>query len=156
MKVSDILTGILFIIAGGYVVFEAQGFPAISGQPYGSTFFPTLIGIGMVLGGLFLAITSAVKKKVRPLIIVPQWLKSVRGAGSFILIFATLGFYMIFVDRLGFCVTAFFMILVIQKWMGAKLLPALAISLIATAIFYTVFSVLLRVPLPPGLVERLL
>lgn len=156
MKVSDILTGILFIMIGAYVVFAAQSFPAISGQPYGSRFFPTLIGLAMALGGLFLAVTAIVKKKVRPLIIVPEWVKSARGAGSLVLILATLGFYMVFVDRLGFSATAFCMILVIQKWMGAKLLPALAIALIATGVFYSVFSILLRVPLPPGLVERLL
>ncbi len=156
MKISDFLIGIIFIMIGSYVAFEAQHFPAVSGQPYGSTFFPTLIGIAMVLGGLFLTVSAIVKNKVQPLLIVPQWLKSARGAGSFILILATLGFYMAFVDRLGFSITAFLMILVLQKWMGAKLLPALAVSLVATAVFYTVFSVLLRVPLPPGLVERLL
>ena len=156
MKVSDILTGILFIFVGSYVVFEAQHFPAISGQPYGSTFFPTLVGIAMALGGSFLVITSILKKTVKPLIIIPGWLRSARGAGSFVLILATLGFYMVFVDRLGFCITAFLMMLVLQKWMGARLLPAFVVSFIATTVFYTVFAVLLRVPLPHGVVERLL
>ncbi len=156
MKVSDLLTGVLFCVIGSYVVFEAQHFPAVSGQPYGSTFFPTLIGSAMILGGLFLAASSIVQKKVQPLIIIPEWLKSTRGAVSFLLIFATLGFYMLFADTLGFCITAFLIILILQKWMGSRLLPAFTVSFIATGVFYTVFAVLLRVPLPHGFVEQFL
>lgn len=156
MKVSDILTGLLFIVAGFYIFLEAQNFPAVRGQLYGSTFFPSLIGISMALGGLTLCITSVVKKRVRPLLTRAEWLKSARGLGSVFLIFVTLVFYMMFSDRLGFCMTSFIIILVVQKWMGARLLPACIISITATAIFYTVFSLLLRVPLPHGFVEQFL
>jgi hypothetical protein len=38
--------------------------------------------------------------------------------------------------------------------MGAKWLPACLIAGGATAVFYTVFVILLRVPLPHGIVEQ--
>lgn len=156
MKVSDTLTGLIFAAAGIGIALEAHRFPPVAGQPYGSAFFPTLIGIAMAIGGLVLAASAVFKGRARPLISVPAWLKSARGAGSFVLIIAALGFYMLLVDRLGFCATAFVLMLGLQKWMGARLFPATTIAAAATAAFYTVFAVLLRVPLPHGLVERFL
>jgi putative tricarboxylic transport membrane protein len=154
MKLSDLIAGLLFIVAGIGIAFEAQSFPALSGQPYGSTFFPTLIGIAMALGGGILSGSAIVRGKTLPLILLSSWLKSFRGIGSFIFILVSLFFYMIFSDRLGFCLTAFTLILVLQKWMGARWFPATFIAFAATALFYVIFSVLLRVPLPYGVVER--
>ena len=156
MKISDFLTGALFIIAGIAIYLEAGSFPAMRGQPYGSSFFPSLIGVAMMLGGFSLSTIAVLNKKVFPLVILPDWLKSSRGVGSFVLIIATLGFYILFVEKLGFCLTAFGIIVVLQKWMGARTVPAIIISVAATAVFYTIFAVLLRVPLSPGLIENLL
>ena len=156
MKISDFLVGIIFIGAGISIFIEAKTFPAIRGQLYGSSFFPSLIGVAMMVGGATLCATAALKRKIFPLIVLPEWLKSSRGIGSFVLILTTLGFYILLADTLGFCLTAFLIILVIQKWMGARILPAVIISLAATAVFYTIFSVLLRVPLSRGLIENLL
>ena len=155
MKISDTVSGLIFILAGAGIAIEAQSFPAIAGQPYGSTFFPTLIGIAMAIGGFCLAGNAVIRKTVLPLVVLPDWLKSPRGIGSFVLILGSLIFYMALAERLGFILTAFLLIVVLQKWMGAKLLPALAIAALATGLFYTVFAILLRVPLPHGVVEQL-
>jgi putative tricarboxylic transport membrane protein len=154
MKLNDLLAGLIFIVAGITIALEAQSFPALSGQPYGSTFFPTLIGSAMALGGGILSGGAVIRGKTLPLITLSPWLKSFRGIGSFLFILASLFFYMIFADRLGFCLTAFILIVVLQKWMGARWVPAVIIALAATAVFYVIFSVLLRVPLPYGVVER--
>lgn len=154
MKISDVLTGLIFMLAGSGIAIKAQSFPDVSGQPYGSTFFPTLIGIGMIVGGVLLGGNAVLQKKTRPLLVIPDWLRSTRGIGSFIVILVSLAFYMIFADRLGFCLTSFVLVMLLQIWMGGRWVAAGLISAATTAVFYTVFSVLLRVPLPHGVVER--
>ena len=156
MKISDFISGLIFMIAGIGIALEAQSFPAIPGQPYGSTFFPTLIGIAMAIGGGILLVTAVIKNKIQPLVILPPWLKSKRGVGSILLVVFSLLFYMFLADTLGFSLTAFLLILVLQKWMGAKWIPACIIAAAATSSFYIIFSVLLRVPLPHGIIEQIL
>ena len=156
MKINDSITGLIFVVAGSGIALKAQSFPAIAGQPYGSTFFPTLIGIAMVIGGGMLSAIAIIKRKAHPFFVVPPWLKSTRGLGSFLLVFFALISYMLFADRLGFCLSAFLLILLLQKWMGAKWIPACIIAIAATSMFYIVFSILLRVPLPHGIVEQFL
>ena len=156
MRLSDTITGCFFTVSGIAIVLHAQNFPSIPGQPYGSSFFPTLIGIAMALGGLVLASSAVIKGKVMPLVRSPDWLRSPRAIASFLLVLIAMGFYMLTADRFGFCVTTFLIIFGLQVWMKAKWLSALCIAIAAAAIFYIVFAILLRVPLPYGLVEKLL
>ena len=44
MRVNDAVFGIVFMIAGAAIAVEAQSFPPVPGQQYGSAFFPRLIG----------------------------------------------------------------------------------------------------------------
>ena len=66
---------------------------------------------------------------------------------------ALLVFYVLAVDRLGFLVTAATMVLVVALALGARLRLAVPLALAcAPLIVHLVFSKLLRVPLPAGLI----
>ena len=61
-------------------------------------------------------------------------------------------FYVLAVDRLGFLVTAAAIVLMASLALGARLRLAAPLAIGAPLFVHLVFSKLLRVPLPPGLV----
>ncbi len=61
-------------------------------------------------------------------------------------------FYVLAVDRLGFLVTAAAIVLMASLALGARLRLAVPLAIGAPLFVHLVFSKLLRVPLPPGLV----
>jgi putative tricarboxylic transport membrane protein len=155
MRVSDVITGLILIIAGITIFLEAQSFPPVPGQRYGSDFFPSLVGVLMSISGLALALTTALKKQHKPWAKLPEWANTKHGLVSFILILASLVLYMLAAEWLGFWLTAFAVIFGLQLWMRARVITAFAVAVGASTVFYLVFAVLLRVPLQQGLIEQL-
>lgn len=156
MKVNDTISGFVFAAAGIGIALKAQTFPSVEGQLYGASFFPTIIGIAMIGCGIALAVGGIIRGKNRPLIRLPEWLQSRRSIINFFLVLVALLFFILAADFLGFCATAFILLFGLQIRLGARVLPALGIAAAATAVFYIVFAVLLRVPLPYGIVEQFL
>jgi putative tricarboxylic transport membrane protein len=60
-------------------------------------------------------------------------------------------FYMLAVDRLGFALTAAAMVFTASVALGARVRLAIGMAIFAPILVHLVFSKLLRVPLPPGL-----
>ncbi|PID55842.1 hypothetical protein CSB45_14120 [candidate division KSB3 bacterium] len=156
MNVHDAVIGFVFIIMGIGITAKAQTFPAVAGQPYGSSFFPTIIGVAMIVCGLMLCVSAVLQRDPRPILRIPAWLQSRRSAINVLLVLAGLVVFIAVADTLGFCATAFILLAGLQMRLGAKVLPALIIALAATALFYLVFTMLLRVPLPYGIIEQFL
>ena len=156
MKMSDAIIGIIFTVAGLAVIIEARTFPAVAGQAYGSSFFPTILGAAMILCGLALAVTAIIKGAASPLFRLPSWLQSTRSKLSLLIVVLALIFYMLAAGYLGFCLTAFLIVTGLQVWMKERLLRSFMTALGVTAVFFVVFGSVLRVPLPYGLVESLL
>ena len=61
-------------------------------------------------------------------------------------------FYVLTVDRLGFFLTAAAMAFTAAIALGARLRLAIPLAIVAPLFVHLVFSKLLRVPLPPGLI----
>jgi putative tricarboxylic transport membrane protein len=61
-------------------------------------------------------------------------------------------FYVFAVDRLGFALTAAAMAFTVAMALGARLRLAVPLAIIAPLFVHLVFSKLLRVPLPQGLI----
>ena len=156
MKVHDTVIGFVFVAAGIGITTKAQTFPSVAGQPYGSSFFPTIIGVAMIVCGVILSVSGFLQGPIRPILRIPDWLRSRRSAINFCCVLAGLIFFIVAADTLGFCATAFILLAGLQMKLGARVVPALGIAVVATAVFYIVFTVLLRVPLPYGIVERFL
>jgi putative tricarboxylic transport membrane protein len=156
MKMSDVVTGAIFLLAGIAIILEARTFPAVGGQAYGSSFFPIILGAGMAIGGSTLAVIAIVKGRVFPLFRQPEWLKHIRAKLSLIIIILSLIFYILVANHLGFCLTVFLIVTGMRVWMKERLLSSILTAFCVTAVFYFLFGTLLRVPLPFGVVERII
>ena len=56
---KDFTLGLLLLVLGIGVLLTAQDYPAIGDLRYGAGLFPSLIGTGLLAGGLCLAIGAA-------------------------------------------------------------------------------------------------
>jgi putative tricarboxylic transport membrane protein len=154
MKLSDTASGALLVLFGMAIEAYAATFPSMPGQSIGPSFFPMLIGGGLMLFGATLALTGA-RTRVAPLIDLDDWTRSPRLILNFALVIAVLVFYAVAVDRLGFFLTgaAFLSILFLAFGVRRRVIAPLAVA-VTMAMHYG-FYTLLRVPLPWGVLEAI-
>lgn len=145
---KDFLFGIIFIALGIGVWLMAREFPVVPGMQYGADFFPTLIAIGMAVGGLLLAISGA-----RQALAASAEGHAPRAPlPSFAVILPCLLVvaYICFSEIVGAAPMMLLIMLVLLLQRGVRVLPAIAISAISTAVISLSFGHLLMVPLPVG------
>lgn len=145
---KDFLFGIIFIALGIGVWLMAREFPVVPGMQYGADFFPTLIAIGMAVGGLLLAISGA-----RQALAASAEGRAPRAPlPSFAVILPVLLVlaYIYLSETLGAATMMLLIMLVLLLQRGVRVLPALTISVTATAVISLSFGHLLKVPLPIG------
>ena len=156
MKTNDIVNGVLTAAAGIAIFIKARTFPAIRGQRFGASFFPSVVGGALAIAGLVLAFSSVLRKKVKPWVSMSPEIQSPRGIVNFVLIFASGLFYIFVSQYIGFIVTIFIIVFFLQLRFGVKWLPSLFTALGCSFGFYAVFAVVLRVPLQYTVIERFL
>lgn len=149
---KDLSLGLVFLAVGIAVILESQQFPKVGTLEYGAGLFPILIGSGMVIGGLLLAIGATRKvvlqaRKAGASSLIPQ------PSGSWLLPFVpcvmVVG-YIYFSDTLGSLLSMVLIMFVLFCLRGVRLLPALIISAVAALVINYAFTNLLSVPLPQG------
>jgi putative tricarboxylic transport membrane protein len=153
MKLNDALAGLLVLIVGLAIVLEARTFPSVTGQSIGPGLFPTIIGSGLMLCGLALAIAG--RASGAPWLEFGEWPRRPRLAFNFLLVFADLVFYALAVSRLGFFITAVLFLTVLMLAFGVRRRRVLPLALAVTLVIHYAFYSLLRVPLPWGVMESL-
>jgi len=136
MKINDALSGAALVALGAVVLWHIQGFPPMPGQRFGPAWFPGLIA------------TS------EPLLALPEWSRRARPVASVASVIAGLLLYVFAVDTLGFHITAGALLLTWSRLLGASWRLAVPVSLAATVVIHLAFYKLLKVPLPWGLLER--
>lgn len=145
---KDLLFGIIFIALGITVWLLAREFPAVPGMQYGADLFPSLIAIGMTLGGLLLSISALRQLRASgpdqstPRLPLPSFAVILPG----ILVVA----YIYLSDVLGAATMMLLVMLVLLVQRGVRVLPASVIAALATAVISLSFGHLLKVPLPVG------
>lgn len=151
MQLNDRLIGLLTIIGGIAVIAGTLGFRELPGQQFGSAFFPRIIGGALILTGLALLFRTC----PAPWLKLPQLLT---GRGKWTVPAALLAVvaWVVVVPALGFIATTAVMIALLILVAGGRLLPAAATGAGVAFLLHGIFGLLLRVPLPPGLIERLL
>lgn len=155
MRFSDTLIGAAAIAGGAALVFAAGQLRAMPGQQFGSAFFPQVIGICGVVIGIALIVQSVRAGHLRPLVQAPDW----SGIGPVLRVAAIAASVLAFIqfgDQAGFLLSALIIQLLLMRMLGARWLVAVLASLAAATVVYLVFGRLLRVPLPYGVLERLL
>jgi putative tricarboxylic transport membrane protein len=146
---KDLVFGVIFIALGIAVWLLAREFPAVPGMRYGADLFPTLIAIGMAGGGTLLSLGA---------------LRHLRTNGAAVRVAATIApssfavllpcalvvAYIYFSETLGAAPMMLLIMLVLLIQRGVRVLPAIAVSVVATAVISYSFGHLLKVPLPVG------
>jgi putative tricarboxylic transport membrane protein len=160
MQLSDRVTGLFLVALGGAAAYGGSLLPPVPGQQIGPNVFPMVIGFGLILCGALIAlrIGHSFEEAAEADAIIPpaeaesaaeptSWARGLRA----LVPPGLLLFYVLAVDRLGFALTAAAMIATAALALGARLRLAIPLAIVAPLFVHLVFSKLLRVPLPAGL-----
>jgi putative tricarboxylic transport membrane protein len=160
MHLSDRVTGSTLIVLGSLAIYGASRLPPMPGQDIGPSVFPTVIGAGLALCGAMIAFgigrsyedeaeaELAAHQDPRQRIEPAQ--SRFHGLRALIPI-ALLLFYVVAADLVGFVPIAAIIIATMALSLGANWKHALPLALIMPPVVHLLFSKLLRVPLPIGI-----
>lgn len=157
MTFSDAALGLIVFLAGAAIVFTAGGFPEMAGMTYGPDFFPTLIGAGFCLCGTALLVSgllARIRGEGAAPVTFPTWfgdrLAVLRALGIVAAVIA----YALLVGSLGFLLTVFAITAFLLLLLGAPKSVTAVMAILLPLILHYGFSIILRVPLPRGPLER--
>jgi putative tricarboxylic transport membrane protein len=157
MRLPDRVTGLFLVGLGTAAAYGGWQLPPVPGQPVGPNVFPLVIGTGLALCGLAIAFGIGHSfEEEEELIPVEGGQPKQAPPGRFyglraLLPPALLLFYVAVADRLGFIITAGLIVFVTSTALGARLKLSLPLAVLAPIGVHLIFSKLLRVPLPAGL-----
>ena len=150
MKFHQAVSGLLVLIAGLAVIAEASTFPSMPGQSIGPAFFPTAVGIGLIVCGAALVASG---QRPGAWIETGDWVRRRPMVLNFALVFLDLIFYAFAVARLGFFITAVIFLGVLMLAFGVPKTRILPLALAVTLVIHYAFYTLLHVPLPWGVLQ---
>ncbi|NDZ11410.1 tripartite tricarboxylate transporter TctB family protein [Variovorax sp. WS11] len=152
MRIHDSLIGAALLLLSLAVLWHIQGFPPAAGQNFGPALFPGLAAAGLALCSL--ALTWQGLRSGQPLLVLGEGLRSPRRLAAFAIVIASMAFYILLADRLGFVLCSLLILTLLQWACGVRLPVALAVAVAATLVIHTCFYKLLKVPLPWGVLQR--
>ena len=156
MHLPDRVTGLFLVGLGGAAAYGGWLLPPVPGQPVGPNVFPLVIGTGLALCGLAIAFGIGHSFEEEEEIVPYEGGAAPAPQGKLyglraLLPPALLLFYVLVADRVGFILTAGIIVFVTATALGARWKLALPLTLLAPIVIHLIFSKLLRVPLPIGL-----
>lgn len=151
MKFSDAVFGLLLIALGAAVLGVVSSYPVIPAQRVGPSLFPSLISLGLVVGGLVLTVRGLRMRASIPWTRFEPWMRSSRHAAGVLGVIGSVIFYIAASNWLGFFLTSLTILTILFRLFGVALGRSLLIAAIATMVIHFAFYKLLRVPLPWGL-----
>ena len=151
------------VALGGLAAYGGSRLSPVPGQQIGPNVFPLVVGIGLAICGGMIAFgvgrhyeeeaEADLAKITGPIAETGNadapsaWWHGLKA----LVPPALLLFYVFAVDRLGFLPTAAVMVLITSLALGARLRLAIPMAIGAPLLVNLIFSKLLRVPLPSGL-----
>ena len=157
MKLNDALWGALLVLLGGALLVHVQGFPRIPGQKIGPGLFPGILGVGLAVCGVLLAVRGVRLRSAggagAAWIQLPEWARAPRQRLGFAMLVAVNVLYLMVVDRLGFVLTGTIYLAALMWVLRVRAALILPIALVLTVAIHYAFYKLLRVPLPWGVLQ---
>src|SRR3954454_2062284 len=159
MRLPDSVTGSFLVVLGAAAAYGGWVLPPVPGQPVGPNVFPLVIGVGLALCGLAIVFgighSFEEEEELVPLedgqvAAAPPPQGKLYGLRA-LLPPALLLFYVAAADRLGFIITAAIMVYATATALGARWRLSLPLAVLGPIGIHLIFSKLLRVPLPAGL-----
>lgn len=150
MKLNDAVFGLLLTILGIAILVAIRSFPTIPGQNVGPALFPGMIATGLCTGGLILMVQGWRVRSSVPWVALEDWVRSPRHVLSFVLLVASVVFYILVSERLGFLISASIVLTALFYVLRVPLGTSVLVAVIASLLIHFAFYKLLRVPLPWG------
>ncbi|TBU78443.1 tripartite tricarboxylate transporter TctB family protein [Phytopseudomonas daroniae] len=144
---KDLTFGLVFIALGITVWVLAQDFPAVPGMQYGANLFPSLIAAGMVIGGALLSVATL--RKMRQSASASGGGFALPHPGLLVPCLMVVA-YIYLSEVIGAALSMLLIMLVLLFQGGVRWLPAILVSVAATAVISFSFGHMLKVPLPAG------
>ena len=157
MRLPDRVTGLFLVGLGAAAAYGGWRLPPVPGQPVGPNVFPLVIGTGLALCGLAIAfgIGHSFEEEEELIPVEGEQAKKPPAGKLYglraLLPPALLLFYVAVAERLGFIITAGLIVFVTSTALGARPKLSLPLAVLAPIGIHLIFSKLLRVPLPAGL-----
>ena len=154
MRFNDAVFGIVLMVFAAVVMIHAETtFPGLPGQDFGPAFFPVIIGGVLFACGAVLTVQGIAKRRTIPLASMGEWVRSPGHVINVVLVIASLVFYVLVSDMLGFIPTSILIISLLTYRFGKGIVFALSSAVIVTLVIHTAFYIVLRVPLPWGILQ---
>ncbi len=147
----DRWVGLALALLATAVLWSSRSFPAVPGQRVGAGFLPTIVGVGLLLGGVGLVVRSLRAGAYA----VAEAAPAAERYGSAAVIVAVALVYVFAADRIGFLIVAPLGLVAVFLALRVRWLPALLWAVGGTLVVHVAFYKLLRVPLPWGLLRPL-
>lgn len=157
MRIDDRLFGALICLLGIAILWHSSGFPKVGDHYYGPAMFPSIIGVGFVVSGGWLLV-AGLQKSLAPtgLVSFPDWRGPPRRLVGVALMLVSILAFVYLGDAVGFQVLAFATLVAMYLAAGRRVLQSAFIAFIVTLCLDLLFTRLLRVPLPSGLLRDVL
>lgn len=152
MRISDTLTGAGLVLGTALVLVFSSQLPSVEAQPYGPAVFPSLLGVGLLICGASL-IVSSLPGGSRPLLSFAVWTRSSTAVRRFASVPAALIFYLVAAEWLGFIIASTVILAMLMIGLGRRALTSIGVAAAVTVLIHTVFVKALLVPLPWGLLQ---
>lgn len=152
MRLPDFWTGLLFAGLGIAIAVYATTFriPAGAASPQ---LFPIVIGTIMAAAGGLIAVRGIANLRDFER---PDWVSSPRRVALFAYIPFAIVVFALLAESLGTILLSTAIVTVHTLIYGLRLIPAVTIGLLAGAGIPLIFTRLLGIPLPAGIIERLI
>ncbi|WP_282602667.1 tripartite tricarboxylate transporter TctB family protein [Paracoccus sp. PARArs4] len=155
MKLTDALSGVALILLGLFMLWQAAQFPVFAGQPYGAALLPRILAAGFVIGGALLVLRDIAARRQAggPIVAFADELRRPAGWAAMAAVLGNVLAQVLLGPHLGYLPVSVAGLLVLFLVLRLPLLQAAGLAVGTTALCWWLFAVLLRVPLPRGLLE---
>ncbi|MBU2957736.1 tripartite tricarboxylate transporter TctB family protein [Paracoccus sp. 1_MG-2023] len=158
MKLTDALSGAALILLGLFMLWQSAQFPSFAGTAYGAAMLPRLLALGFVIGGALLVLRDIMARRHAggPFVIFAPELRRVQGIAAMAAVLGNVAAQILLGPQLGYPLVSVLGLLVLFLVLRLPVWQATLLAIGATALCWWLFAVLLRVPLPRGLLEGII
>jgi putative tricarboxylic transport membrane protein len=151
LRANDVISGLVLIILSLAMIALTIHFPDFPGQKYGPALFPRILGVGVIICGLFIMWNGVQARRAgAPWVEIAPWIYEPWRVGSFLITLGMILLYILVSETVGFILIALVFLGGLFLWLGVRPVTAMLIAVVATVSIQYFFGTLLRVPLPRG------
>jgi putative tricarboxylic transport membrane protein len=155
VRANDAIIGSIAAVVALLILGYAQTFPRPGHQPIGPAFFPSLIAVLMLAVAATLIVRGVRDYRGR-LVEGAAWTARPAAWARVLAIPLAVLAYLALAPLIGFMPTAAAIVFGVAWLLGRRLVTALVLAVLSSAVIYAVFTRVFLVPLPVGPLEALL